>query len=108
MVNARAAVITHKMHFPFSAGVSCSEKQFRCLNSSKCIPENWYCDGDNDCGAGDFSDESNCTSSTCTDKQFRCGNGKCTPSSWRCDGFDDCGDGSDELRCGKYWLFTCF
>lgn len=83
------------------AGATCNEKQFRCLNSSKCIPENWYCDGDNDCGAGDLSDESNCTAAACTDAQFRCNNGKCTLSGWRCDGFNDCSDGSDELNCGK-------
>lgn len=61
----------------------------------------WYCDGDYDCGVPDRSDESNCTSASCTGAQFRCSNGKCTPSSWRCDGFDDCGDNSDELNCGK-------
>lgn len=83
------------------AGVSCKENQFRCLKSGKCIPENWYCDGDNDCGTGDRSDESNCSLSACTAVQFRCSDGKCVPISWRCDGFDDCVDGSDELKCGK-------
>lgn len=33
---------------------SCSNTQFRCT-SGRCIPNNWACDGDNDCG--DFSDE---------------------------------------------------
>lgn len=84
------------------AGVSCKENQFRCLKSGKCIPENWYCDGDNDCGARDRSDESNCSLSACTAVQFRCSDGKCVPISWKCDGFDDCVDGSDELKCGKW------
>ena len=89
------------LFFILIVGASCDDNQFRCLNSGKCIPENWYCDGDNDCGAGDRSDESNCSLSTCTDAQFRCSNGKCSPISWRCDGFNDCVDGSDELKCGK-------
>ena len=84
---------------PYLAGVSCNANQFQCVSSYKCIPENWYCDGDNDCA--DRSDELNCTSASCTDSQFQCSNGKCTPSSWRCDGLNDCGDGSDEFKCGK-------
>lgn len=35
----------------------CSESEFRCDNN-QCIPGNWRCDHDNDCG--DNSDERDC------------------------------------------------
>lgn len=93
--------------FSCLAGVSCDPKQFQCVRSGKCIPEGWYCDGDNDCG--DRSDESNCTSASCTDSQFQCSDGKCIPSGWRCDGFSDCANGIDELHCGTFfWKSSLF
>ncbi|XP_068751456.1 low-density lipoprotein receptor-related protein 1-like isoform X2 [Montipora capricornis] len=88
--------------FAGCAGVTCNEKQFKCLYTGKCISMDWYCDGDNDCGDPDFSDEANCTSASCHSAQFACSNGRCTPSSWRCDGFDDCGDNSDEIKCDNH------
>ena len=39
------------------SGFRCGEDQFVCANLT-CIPENWRCDGDDDCG--DNSDEQNC------------------------------------------------
>lgn len=36
---------------------------FQCKNK-RCIFKSWVCDGDNDCGNGDDSDESNCTTTT--------------------------------------------
>lgn len=35
----------------------------------------------------------------CTEKEFKCVNGKCIPSKKSCDGENDCGDLSDELCC---------
>lgn len=42
---------------PFISAFRCGEDQFVCANLT-CIPENWRCDGDDDCG--DNSDEQNC------------------------------------------------
>ena len=32
-------------------------KQFQCNTTRQCIPASWECDGDQDCGEGDTSDE---------------------------------------------------
>ena len=34
---------------------TCSDGYRKCPTSDKCIPESWFCDGDNACG--DYSDE---------------------------------------------------
>jgi len=44
--------------------VACTEDQFQCLNTGRCIDGSWVCDGDNDCG--DISDEQNCRESQFT------------------------------------------
>jgi len=38
----------------------CGENMFMCVKLYHCIPANYVCDGDNDCG--DMADEQNCTS----------------------------------------------
>ena len=92
--------------FLFSAdSKSCSEKQFQCFGNKRCIPLTWRCDGDNDCGKSDASDEANCTVTACNGTKFQCDNGRCAPISWRCDGIDDCGDNSDELGCSMFCFF---
>jgi len=58
-------------------------------------PENYRCDGDDDCANG--SDEDNCPT-------FTCGSGEQIPRDYRCDYGEDCEDGSDEDNCPS---FTC-
>lgn len=69
----------------------CGTREFPCF-SGGCVPSDFICDGDNDCG--DFSDEPNCD--FCGFGSFSCDNGNCVPSSFFCDGDNDCGDFSDE------------
>jgi len=81
----------------------CSGKEFQCRNT-RCVNEEWKCDGDDDCG--DNSDEKGCpdlfrnvTSRVrpCdTSKYFQCKNLQCLPYSYTCDNVDDCDDNSDE------------
>ena len=42
---------------------------------------------------------------TCSERQFRCGNGECIPVQQKCDFKLDCRDGLDEHpdTCGGYW-----
>ncbi|XP_030748487.1 very low-density lipoprotein receptor-like isoform X1 [Sitophilus oryzae] len=94
-------------------GSICPQRQFSCANK-KCIPINFHCDGEDDCG--DNSDENpiECQKNvTCSKNEFRCGNGKCIPGHWQCDNDIDCSDNSDEdehicqqKKCGAD-EFTC-
>lgn len=36
-------------------------RYFRCERSGSCIPKQWRCDGDSDCGPDDRTDEQNCS-----------------------------------------------
>ncbi|XP_018619430.1 low-density lipoprotein receptor-related protein 4 [Scleropages formosus] len=84
-----------------STGCSCGRNHFTCAVSAfgecTCIPAQWQCDGDNDCG--DHSDEDGCMLPTCSPLDFHCDNGKCIRRSWVCDGDNDCEDDSDEQDC---------
>ncbi|KAI3355049.1 hypothetical protein L3Q82_017927, partial [Scortum barcoo] len=76
----------------------CLESEFTCA-LGRCIPTQWVCDNEDDCGDG--SDE--VCPSTCSSDQFRCTStpsGPCLNLALRCDGHPDCADQSDEELCG--------
>ncbi|XP_055899580.1 low-density lipoprotein receptor-related protein 4-like isoform X3 [Biomphalaria glabrata] len=73
---------------------SCPNNDFMCGNKCVCIPNNWVCDGDEDCEDG--SDEE---CEKCPETDFTCSNGHCIQMKWVCDKDNDCGDLSDELSC---------
>lgn len=81
--------------------------RFRCAHSRLCLNILQLCNGFNDCGPSDLSDEhlSMCSSFSeygdCSTEQFKCANGRCVNASLACDRNDDCGDASDEIGCAK-------
>ncbi|KAG9475852.1 hypothetical protein GDO78_003967 [Eleutherodactylus coqui] len=87
--------------FSSTSECACGRNHFTCAVSAfgecTCIPAQWQCDGDNDCG--DHSDEDGCMLPTCSPLDFHCDNGKCIRRSWVCDGDNDCEDDSDEQDC---------
>ena len=80
----------------------CGEGKFHCPNNNLCIPEEFKCDGENDCHPLEDWDERNCTSKVCAVGRFQCNSTQaCIHSRYVCDGDDDCEDRSDELGCEK-------
>ena len=90
----------------------CSELEFKCKSTGRCIKSAWKCDGDSDCLDGSDEAEEVCNQRECDkESEFQCKNGKCIPKLWRCDFDDDCGDDSDEpahlcrnQNCTTGWL----
>ncbi|ODN00857.1 Low-density lipoprotein receptor-related protein 1 [Orchesella cincta] len=98
-------------HYTPERSQACSETEFTCQDSGRCLPASWICDGDFDCGEDDMTDEQNCVPTTpaeCT--EFVCPNGRCISSAWICDNENDCdddGDGSDEVNCPEMSSTPC-
>ena len=83
--------------FTATSAPGCGVDKFSC-NNTRCIPERFVCDLDDDCG--DASDEhANCTQPTCRPTEFTCDNQRCVLTEWKCDGDNDCSDLSDERNC---------
>ncbi|XP_071524036.1 sortilin-related receptor-like isoform X2 [Panulirus ornatus] len=81
-----------------SVNSTCPQNFFLCGNG-KCIPHQWLCDTDNDCGDNSDEMEHRCGERSCDPPSWQCKNGHCITSSWRCDYDNDCGDHSDEEDC---------
>ncbi|KAI6192728.1 EGF-like domain-containing protein [Aphelenchoides besseyi] len=92
--------------------------RFRCSHSRRCLNILQLCNGVNECGENDFSDEhlSMCSSFSeygeCSSEQFKCSSphidrDRCVNSSVVCNHVDDCGDNSDEIGCSKNNGKTC-
>nr|XP_045016023.1 SCO-spondin [Jaculus jaculus] len=75
----------------------CAEGEVPCRESGHCVPHEWLCDNQDDCGDG--SDEEGCATPGCKEGQVPCHSGHCLPLALLCNGQDDCGDGTDERDC---------
>ena len=85
-------------------GVYCQDRfQSPTPNNGLCIPNDFSCDGQNDCDPLENWDEgTNCTAITCTQVQFKRNSTQtCIPSRYGCDGDGDCDDETDKLGCNK-------
>uniref|UniRef100_A0A336LPI6 CSON010513 protein n=1 Tax=Culicoides sonorensis TaxID=179676 RepID=A0A336LPI6_CULSO len=74
---------------------NCTDNQYQCRTTLKCINRLNVCNGDYDCPTGE--DEMICE---CPANEEKCEiGGGCYVPAQKCDGFEDCLDGSDEFDC---------
>lgn len=87
--------------------MSCHPDQFRCRTTQKCIPNQWLCDGEFDCGQQgdvreDKSDENQArcfAGKKCPPNKALCSYGICLEIAKFCDGHWDCAN--DEMHCSQ-------
>ncbi|KAJ8374708.1 hypothetical protein SKAU_G00052880 [Synaphobranchus kaupii] len=85
---------------------NCTAGSFHCIQSGSCLPVANLCDGTPNCPDGTDELDEVCglpppAAPSCSNSEFRCGNGQCISHSWRCDHSQDCADGSDERECDQ-------
>ncbi|XP_076821145.1 uncharacterized protein LOC143467328 isoform X2 [Clavelina lepadiformis] len=83
---------------PPPSEISCTENEYKCISGSRCIPDEFKCDGYADCPDDDDELQCNATTGVCLYGDM-CGDGSCIELWKVCDGVDDCDDASDELNC---------
>jgi low-density lipoprotein receptor-related protein 1 (alpha-2-macroglobulin receptor) len=89
---------------------NCTDAQFHCKKSLRCIPFFWKCDGQADC---DFYEDEppNCPKFKCQHGEFQCDNdistknATCLEPIQVCNGARECADGKDEENCDLYGCF---
>ena len=87
---------------PLFGGAQCGANMSRCENNGVCIPEEFKCDGINDCDplAKGKYDEADCPILSCPASKFHCAdNSACVPKTDVCNDNNECEDGSDEADC---------
>ncbi|KAK4475290.1 hypothetical protein MN116_002361 [Schistosoma mekongi] len=75
----------------------CRRDEILCRDGT-CIPENYFCNGRQDCPDGSDEQPPHCAP-RCRPDQYQCTTGECIERHMRCDGRQDCRDASDERGC---------